>query len=183
MIDLSLRRCAWGMGDALMAKYHDEEWGRPLHDDGKIFEFLVLESMQAGLSWRTILYKRDNFRRAFAGFDPRLVAGFGEADVERLLGDASIIRNRAKILAAINNAGRFLETQPEFGTFDAYIWRFTGGAVLRSHDPSRATSPESDALAKDLKQRGYKFLGSTVCYAHMQAMGMVNDHLPGCFLA
>ena len=187
MTDLTLPRCSWpGAADDLMVRYHDEEWGVPVHDDIKLFEFLVLESMQAGLSWRTVLHKREAFRAAFAGFDVQRVAAFGMDDVARLMADAGIIRNRAKIEAAINNAKCFMEIQREFGSFDAYIWRFTGGQTLRRDGSLNladvpVTTPESDALAKDLKQRGFKFLGSTVCYAHMQATGMVNDHLSGCF--
>ncbi len=179
-------RCWWCGEDSLYCEYHDKEWGVPVHDDRKIFEMLILEGFQAGLSWITILRKRDNFRKAFNNFDARKVARFGKADVRRLLGDAGIIRNRLKIAGAITNARRFLEVQKEFGSFDRYIWRFTGNRTLR--DPNgltpktiRATSPESDALSKDLKQRGFKFVGSTVCYAHMQATGMVDDHVKGCF--
>ena len=158
----------------------------PVHDDRKIFEMLVLEGFQAGLSWLTILRKRDNFRKAFKNFDARTVARFGRDDVSRLLKDVGIVRNRLKIAGAITNARRFLEVQIEFGTFNRYIWRFTGNRTLRNPDgvtpkTIRATSRESDVLSKDLKQRGFKFVGSTVCYAHMQATGMVNDHLVGCF--
>jgi DNA-3-methyladenine glycosylase I len=178
------KRC-WGDGDDLIAAYHDLEWGVPLHDDTKIFEFLVLEGMQAGLSWRTILYKRENFRRAFHGFDPVRVARYGEKDIRRLLADAGIIRNRLKILGAVNNARRFLEVQKEFGTFDRYIWGFVGGKPvrnrLRSFREMPARTPLSDLISKDLKERGFKFVGSTVIYAHMQATGMVNDHLIHCF--
>ncbi len=168
-----------------MRDYHDKEWGVPLHDDGKIFEFLVLEGMQAGLSWTLILNKRENFRRAFRGFDPVKVARFGARDVERLLGDAGIIRNRLKILGAINNAKRFLEVRKEFGTFDRYIWGFVGGkpvrSGLRSFKDMPARTSLSDAISADLKARGFKFVGSTVVYSHMQATGMVNDHLVTCF--
>ena len=178
-------RC-WGdvEGD-LMREYHDREWGVPLHDDRKIFEFLVLEGMQAGLSWSLVLNKRENFRRAFRGFDPEKVARFTKRDVARLLGDAGIIRNRLKILGAINNAKRFLEVQKEFGTFDCYIWGFVGGkSVLtgrRSFANLPARTPLSDRISEDLKARGFKFVGSTVVYSHMQATGMVNDHLVTCF--
>ncbi len=172
-------------GDELYETYHDHEWGVSVHDDRTIFEFLVLESAQAGLSWRTVLYKRENYRKAFAGFDPKKVAKFGKREVTKLLKNAGIIRNRAKIEAAINNAKRFLEVQKEFGTFDAYIWSFVKGKTkvnkLRKHSDYKATSKESDALATDLKKRGFKFLGSTVIYAHMQATGMVNDHVVTCF--
>jgi DNA-3-methyladenine glycosylase I len=168
-----------------MIAYHDREWGVPLHDDRKLFEFLVLESMQAGLSWRTVLHKRENFRKAFSGFDPRRVARYTAKDVARLMGDAGIIRNRQKIEAAINNARRFLEVQKEFGDFDRYIWGFVGGKPIRNRFRKLSELPArtelSDAVAKDLKQRGFKFLGSTVIYAHMQATGMVNDHLVRCF--
>ena len=168
-----------------MRDYHDFEWGTPLHDDRKIFEFLVLEGMQAGLSWTLILNKRENFRRAFRGFDPETVARFGARDVERLLGDAGIIRNRLKILGAINNAKRFLEVRKEFGTFDRYIWGFVGGKPvwtgLRSFGEMPVKTPLSDKISADLKARGFKFVGSTVVYSHMQATGMVNDHLVTCF--
>ncbi len=178
-----LKRC-WG-GDDLMTAYHDREWGVPLHDDKKAFEFLILEGMQAGLSWRTVLNKRENFRRAFRGFDPAKVAKFTSRDVRRLLADAGIIRNRLKILAAINNAKRFLEVQKEFGTFDRYIWGFVGGKPVRnrlrsfSHLPAR--TPLSDRISLDLKSRGFKFVGSTIVYSHLQATGLVNDHLITCF--
>lgn len=168
-----------------MQAYHDKEWGVPIHTDRKIFEFLVLESAQAGLSWETVLNKRENYRAAFAGFDPKKVARFTARDVTRLLKNAGIIRNRRKIEAAINNAQRFLEVRKEFGTFSAYMWTFVGGKPkrhrIRTLKDYAATSPESDALARDLKQRGFKFLGSTVLYAHMQAVGMVNDHAAACF--
>jgi len=168
-----------------MIAYHDEEWGVPLHDDQEIFEFLVLEGMQAGLSWSTVLRKRENFRKAFHGFDPVKIARYGKRDVDRLLSNEGIIRNRLKIQAVINNAQRFLEVQKAFGTFDAYIWRFVGGKPIqnrfRSLSELPATSPESDALSKDLKARGFTFVGSTIMYAHMQATGMVNDHTVDCF--
>jgi len=179
------KRC-WGeLEDRMMRDYHDREWGTPLHDDRKIFEFLILEGMQAGLSWKLVLDKRENFRRAFRGFDPVKVARFTARDVRRLLGDAGIIRNRLKILGAINNAKRFLEVQKEFGTFDRYIWGFVGGKPLRNKLLSFADMPSgtplSDIISKDLKARGFKFVGSTVVYSHMQATGMVNDHLVTCF--
>ncbi len=182
----SVARCPWvPVGDALYEAYHDREWGVPVRDDQTIFEFLVLESAQAGLSWRTVLYKRENYRKAFAEFDPKKVARFGARDVAKLLKNAGIIRNRLKIEAAINNAKRFLEVQKEFGTFATYIWSFVGGKTkvnsFRKHSDYMPTSKESDALAKDLKKRGFKFLGSTVIYAHMQATGMVNDHTMSCF--
>ena len=164
--------------------YHDEEWGVPVHDDRILFEFLTLEAAQAGLSWYTVLRKRENYRAAFDGFDPAKVSRYDARKVERLMADAGIIRNRAKILAAVNNAKRFLEVQKEFGSFDAYIWGFTGGKplvnALRGKADYRATSPESDAMSKDLRKRGFKFVGSTICYAHMQATGMVNDHIVAC---
>lgn len=179
------KRCGWPGDDPLMIAYHDEEWGVPLHDDRAIYEFLVLEGMQAGLSWRTVLHKRENFRKAFAGFDPEKVARFNRRSIERLLNDAGIIRNRQKVEAAVNNARRFLEVQEELGSFDAFIWRFVGGKPIRNRRRSLAdlpaTSPESDAMSRELKARGFKFIGSTVCYAHMQATGMVNDHLLTCF--
>jgi DNA-3-methyladenine glycosylase I len=178
------KRC-WGDGDEPMTAYHDLEWGVPVHDDNKIFEFLVLEGMQAGLSWRTILYKRENFRRAFSGFDPVRVARYGERDLKRLLADAGIIRNRLKLQAAINNARHFLEVQKEFGTFDRYIWGFVGGKPvrnrLRSFKDMPARTPLSDRISADLKARGFQFVGSTVIYAHLQATGLVNDHLVHCF--
>lgn len=166
-------------------RYHDEEWGVPVRDDRKHFEFLVLEGAQAGLSWSTVLHKRPAFRKAFAGFEPAKVARFNRRSVERLLGDAGIIRNRLKIEAAIGNARRFLEVQEEFGSFDGYIWRFVDGEPKlnrrRRQQDVPATSPESDALSKDLKMRGFRFVGSTIIYAHMQAIGLVNDHLVDCF--
>jgi DNA-3-methyladenine glycosylase I len=178
-------RC-WGDGlSPLMRDYHDLEWGTPLHDDGGLFEFLILEGMQAGLSWNLILNKRENFRRAFRGFDPEKVARFTARDVRRLLGDAGIVRNRLKILGAINNAKRFLEVRREFGSFDRYIWSFVGGkplaSGLRSFKDMPARTPLSDEISADLKVRGFKFVGSTVIYSHMQATGMVNDHLVTCF--
>jgi DNA-3-methyladenine glycosylase I len=182
----TLKRCAWPVaGDKLYEDYHDHEWGVPIHDDRKIFEFLVLESAQAGLSWRTVLYKRENYRKAFAGFDPAKVARFTAKDVERLMQNAGIIRNRLKIEAAINNARCFLEVKKEFGTFAKYIWGFVGGKPIRNKWKTLkdlpAVTPEAEALAKDLKKRGFKFLGPTVIYAHMQATGMVNDHSVDCF--
>jgi DNA-3-methyladenine glycosylase I len=181
----SIVRCPWPTDDPLMIAYHDEEWGWPLHDDQKHYEFLLLDAMQAGLSWKTILNKRENFRRAFADFDPAGVARFTEKRILKLLSDPGIIRNRRKIEAAVTNARCLLEVQKEFGTFDAYIWQFTGGKTidhrLKSLRQLQATSGESDAMSKDLKARGFKFVGSTICYAYMQAAGMVNDHLTSCF--
>jgi DNA-3-methyladenine glycosylase I len=179
-------RCDWGpRGGELMVAYHDEEWGVPVHDDQKQFEFLTLESAQAGLSWLVVLRKRGAYRRAFANFDPAKVARFTEKRIARLIDDPGIIRNRLKIEAAISNARRFLDVQEEFGTFDGYIWRFVDGRPIQNRIPRMkelpATSKESDALSKDLKQRGFKFVGSTIIYAHMQAVGMVNDHLVTCF--
>ena len=182
---MSITRCPWPSDDPLMIEYHDTEWGMPLHDDKMIFEFLILEGMQAGLSWSTILHKRENFRKAFAGFDVEKVARFDGRKVRSLLNDAGIIRNQLKILAAITNAREFLKVREEFGTFDNYIWRFVDGKPKINHfrllKDVRATSEESDAMSKDLKGRGFKFVGSTICYAHMQATGMVNDHLMACF--
>jgi len=179
------RRCWGDEADPRMRDYHDTEWGTPLHDDRKLFEFLILEGFQAGLSWKLILDKRENFRRAFRGFDPEKVARFGARDVRRLLADAGIVRNRLKILGAITNARCFLEVQREFGSFDRYIWGFAGGRPvmtgLRSFAAMPARTPLSDAISADLKARGFKFVGSTVVYSHMQATGMVNDHLAGCF--
>lgn len=176
--------CGWPGDDPLMIAYHDKEWGVPVHDDSKLFEFMVLDAFQAGLSWRTVLHKRENFRKAFAGFDVRKVAAFGQREIDILLQDAGIIRNRQKILATIHNARLFLEVASEFGSFDKYIWQFTGGGTLRNKltklSEIPATSPESDAMSKDLKKRGFKFVGSTICYAFMQAAGMVNDHLVSC---
>ncbi len=181
-----LKRCHWvSEKDKLMMEYHDKEWGTPLRNDNKIFEFLCLESFQAGLSWRTILNKRKNFEKAFAGFDPVKVAKFGKKDISRLLKDKSIVRNRAKIEAAINNASRFLEVKKEFETFSKYMWSFTGGKTINNNirKPSdyKPLSPEAEVWAKNLKKRGFKFLGPTTIYAHMQAVGMVNDHMAGCF--
>ena len=182
------RRCFEGPNDPLMARYHDEEWGVPLHDDRRLFEFLVLESAQAGLSWQTILRKRENFKKAFDGFDPVKIAAYGDADRQRLLADAGIIRNRLKIDAIINNAQCFLQVKKEFGSFDRYIWQFTGYKALRrpgvlTMDNTPAKTAESEAMSKDLKRRGFRFVGPTICYAHMQATGMVNDHFTECFLA
>lgn len=179
-------RCAWCANSFEdYVRYHDEEWGVPVHDDQKHFEFLVLESAQAGLSWATILKKREGYRRAFADFDVLTVATYGPGMVEELLQDSSIIRNRMKIEATINNAARFIEVQKEFGTFDEYIWRFVDGSpIINSWENMNevpVTTKESDALSKDLKKRGFKFVGSTTMYAHMQAIGLVNDHTIDCF--
>jgi DNA-3-methyladenine glycosylase I len=178
------QRCFWAGQDPLMVKYHDEEWGRPVKDDIKHYEFLVLEAAQAGLSWAIVLKKREGYRKAFAGFDPKRVAKFTPAKIEKLVLDASIIRNRLKIEAAVHNAKLFLQVQKEFGSFDKYCWQFVGGKPLdhrlKAGQKIPSTSPESDAFSKDLKKRGFKFVGSTVIYAHMQAVGMINDHLVNC---
>jgi len=177
-------RCAWAKTDAMIA-YHDQEWGIPIHDDRLLFEFLILEGAQAGLSWVTILNKRDNYRRAFDNFDPRKVAKYDARKIKKLLADAGIVRNWLKIKAAIGNAKAFLVIQKEFGTFDAYLWRFVGGKPIqnrrKTHKQIPAHTPESDAMSKDLLERGFKFVGSTICYAMMQAVGMVNDHTSDCF--
>ncbi len=183
---ISSDRCPWvDLTKSDYVDYHDREWGVPVHDDRLIFEFLTLEAAQAGLSWYTVLRKRDAYRQAFSGFDPEKVACFGKRQVGALVKNAGIIRHRAKIAAAVNNAARFLDVREEFGSFDAYIWRFVDGQPvvhdLRKITDYPATSPESDILSKDLKQRGFQFVGSTICYAHMQATGMVNDHVAGCF--
>ena len=181
-----LDSCQWPSTDPLMIRYHDEEWGVPLHDDDKIFEFLVLDAFQAGLSWRTVLHKRENFRQALDNFNVIKIAAYKEKDFERLMSDAGIIRNKAKINGTIQNARCFLEVQKEFGTFDQYIWQFTGGKTicnkLTSLSAMQVSSPESDAMSKDLKSRGFKFVGSTICYAFMQAAGMINDHLITCHI-
>jgi DNA-3-methyladenine glycosylase I len=182
----SIRRCPWVDPDKPdYVDYHDNEWGVPVHDDRLLFEFIILEGAQAGLSWYTVLRKRDNYRIAFDNFDPEKVAGYDEKKVRELLGNTGIIRNRAKILAAVNNARRFLDIREEFGSFDAYMWAFVGGRPLvnelRELGDYPATSRESDEMSKDLRRRGFKFAGSTICYAHMQATGMVNDHTLDCF--
>jgi len=179
-----LADCNWPGQDALMLAYHNHKWGVPLHDDRKLFEFLVLDAFQAGLSWRTILYKCENFRRAFDDFDVDKIALYDEAKIQELMQDASIVRNQGKIRATVGNAKAFLQVQAEFGSFDKYIWQFTGGKTIDNHPKCNADipakSPESDAMSKDLLKRGFKFVGSTICYAFMQAAGMVNDHLEGC---
>ncbi len=178
-------RCEWCLKDPLYIQYHDKEWGRPVHDDRVLFEFLILESFQAGLSWLTVLKKRENFRRAFAGFDVEKVARFDARKVERLMQDAGIIRNRMKIEAAINNARRFKEVRKEFGSFDKYVWSFTGGKPVvnrpRTLGEIPATSALSDAMSRDMGARGFKFRGSTICYAFMQAVGLVDDHTVDCW--
>lgn len=177
-----LKRCSWCGTDPLYMEYHDTEWGKTTHDDKVLFEFLVLEAAQAGLSWITILRRRESYRKAFANFDVHKVAAFTNEDVERLMQDAGIIRNRLKIIAAIKNAQLFLEVQKEFGSFDTYLYSFMpdGKPVNNTTGSTPATTEISDAISKDMKKRGFKFFGSTICYAHMQATGMVNDHVPGC---
>jgi len=181
----TLTRCAWVNSDPLYIAYHDTEWGVPVFDDRKLFEFLVLEGAQAGLSWLTVLKKRENYRAAFEGFDPAKVAGFNEKKIESLLNDPGIIRNKLKVRSAVTNAAAFLKVQEEFGSFAEYSWRITGGKPINNRFKSikevPAKTPESDALSKDLKKRGFKFVGSTIIYAHMQAVGMVNDHIVDCF--
>ena len=175
-------RCAWATTD-LLTGYHDREWGVPQHDDRTLFEFLILEGAQAGLSWETVLKKREHYRRVFDGFDPVLVAKYGPEKIAGLLADPGIIRNRLKVGSAVDNARAFLAVQAEFGSFDAYLWRFVGGRPWRQPwTQERVTrSPESDALSKDLRKRDFRFVGTTICYALMQAVGMVNDHEPACF--
>ena len=185
MANTELRRCPWSSGSEAYINYHDREWGVPAHDDRTQFEFLILEGAQAGLSWSTILNKRDAYREAFAGFDPARVARYGARQIDALLANPGIVRNRLKVESAVNNARRFLAVQEEFGSFDAYVWRFVGGSPIqhrrRTIKAVPASTKESDALSKDLKQRGFKFVGTTIMYAHMQATGMVNDHLVTCF--
>ena len=178
-------RCAWPKGKKEDVLYHDTEWGVPLHDDDKLFEFIILDGFQAGLSWSTILRKRDNFRKAFDNFDAVKIAAYNQNKIDELLNNAGIIRNKLKINAAVSNAKSFLEIQKEFGSFDKYIWQFTGGKTIinkwKSMDEIPVSTPESDAMSKDLKKRGFKFVGTTICYAFMQAAGMVNDHVVDCF--
>lgn len=184
-IDFSVPRCEWDLQDELLTRYHDVEWGQPLHADQALFEFLALDGMQAGLSWRTILHKRENFRQAFDHFEIEVVASYTDSKVEELLADPGIVRNHAKIKAVIHNAARVMEIQSEFGSLDAYLWGFTGGKTIHNHwetfSQVPATSPVSDALSRDMVSRGFKFCGSTILYAFMQAAGMVNDHLVSCF--
>ncbi|MCE1164369.1 MAG: DNA-3-methyladenine glycosylase I [Bacteroidetes bacterium] len=179
------KSCSWPSSNPLMIAYHDEEWGVQLHDDNKLFEFMILDAFQAGLSWNTIINKRDNFRKAFDNFDPVKVSKYNQKKIDKLMNDAGIIRNKLKIHAAVTNAKKFLEVQKEFGTFDKYIWQFTGGKQkvngLKTLKEMPAKSAESDAMSKDLIKRGFKFVGSTICYAFMQAAGMVNDHVTECF--
>ncbi|MDR3696919.1 DNA-3-methyladenine glycosylase I [Mucilaginibacter sp.] len=177
-----IKRCSWPGNDELYLKYHDNEWGKEVHDDKKLFEFLVLESAQAGLSWITILRRREGYRKAYADFDVEKVAAFDDEDVERLLNNVGIIRNRLKVLSSINNAKLFIEVQKEFGSFDKYLYSFMpeGKPINNFSGSTPASTPISDAISKDMKKRGFKFFGTTICYAHMQATGMVNDHLPDC---
>jgi len=185
MASITKRRCEWGTVSQLYIDYHDNEWGVPIHDDRTLFEFLILECAQAGLSWETVLKKRENYRKAFSNFDPVKVSRYSDKKVEALMGNKGIIRNRLKITSAIKNAERFLEVQKEFGSFDTYIWQFVNGKPITNRFKSiqeiPATTKESDAMSKDLKKRGFTFVGPTICYAHMQATGMVNDHIVGCF--
>ena len=183
--DEAVVRCPWCGSDPLYTSYHDHEWGVPLHDDHRLFEMLTLEGAQAGLSWLTILRKREGYRRAFAGFDPQLVSEFGDADVTRLLGDSGIVRNRLKVASTISNARAVLEVQARYGSLDAFLWQFVNGSQIqnnwRSMSEIPASTPLSDVMSKELKRHGFRFVGSTICYAHMQATGMVNDHLTSCF--
>ncbi len=182
---MQVTRCPWCGDDPLYVRYHDAEWGVPLHDDRRLFEFLVLEGAQAGLSWITILRKRENYRQAFDGFDPQRIAAYGETELKGLLADPGIVRNRLKIISAIRNARLFLGIQEEFGSFDAYLWRFVGGRPIQNRRQTLREIPaeteQSRALSKDLIRRGCAFVGPTICYAFMQAVGMVNDHLVRCF--
>jgi len=179
------KRCDWPGDNELMIDYHDNEWGTPLHDDRKLFELLMLDNAQAGLSWQIILNKRENYRKAFDNFDPAKIARYNQRKITSLLNNPGIVRNRLKVQSAVTNASAFLEIQSEFGSFDTYIWQFVNGTPIRNHWKSLkdipATSPESDAMSKALKKRGFKFVGSTICYAFMQSAGMVNDHLVCCY--
>jgi len=179
------KRCDWPNDNKLMIEYHDTEWGVPLHEDHKLFEFLLLDNAQAGLSWQTILNKRENYRKAFDNFDPAKIARYNERKITSLLDNPGIVRNRLKVQSAVTNARAFLEIQAECGSFDTYIWQFVNGTPIRNHWKNLkdipATSPESDAMSKALKKRGFKFVGSTICYAFMQSAGMVNDHLTCCY--
>lgn len=178
-------RCSWPLGNKLMVKYHDEEWGEPVHNDRKLFEFMLLDAFQAGLSWSTIINKRKNFRKSFDNFNYKKIAKYDNKKIKELLNDAGIIRNKLKIHSAIDNAVAFIQIQKEFGSFDKYIWQFTGGKTIHNKWKSLREIPaktnESDAMSKDLKSRGFRFVGSTICYAFMQAAGMVNDHIINCF--
>jgi DNA-3-methyladenine glycosylase I len=179
------KSCEWLNKNPLMIEYHDKEWGVPLHDDNKLFEYMILDAFQAGLSWNTIINKRDNFRKAFDNFDTVKISKYGDRKIQALLNDAGIIRNRLKVNAAVTNAKAFLKVQKEFGTFDKYIWQFTGGKTIvnkwKTMKEIPAKTKESDAMSKDLLNKGFKFVGSTICYAFMQAAGMVNDHITTCF--
>ena len=179
------KRCGWARDDPLLQEYHDKEWGVPVHDDLKLFEFLILEGAQAGLSWLTILRKREAFRSAFDGFDPRKTAEYSSSDVRHLLTNRSIIRNRLKVKAAITNARQFLAVENEFGSFDSYVWSFVGGSPIEHRFRSLSAIPtktrDSDTMSSDMRRRGFKFAGSTICYSFMQAVGMVNDHTTNCF--
>lgn len=179
-----ISRCTWPGDDKLMLEYHDREWGSPCHDDKLHFEYLILDTFQAGLSWRTILHKRENFRKAFSNFNPKVIAGYDGKKIKSLLGDPGIIRNRLKIIGAVKNAEAFLKIQKEFGSFDKYIWQFTGYKIIdgkqKNTSAMRSKSKESNAMSRDLKKRGFTFVGSTICYAYMQGAGMVNDHLSSC---
>jgi DNA-3-methyladenine glycosylase I len=178
-------RCAWAGTNPVMVDYHDTEWGVPVHNDRLLFEFIILEGAQAGLSWNTILQRRENYRRVFAGFDPEKVARFSDKQIEKALADPGIIRNRLKVHSAVSNAQAFLRAAEEFGSFDKYVWQFVGGQPIvnqwQRKEQVPAVTPEAEAMAKDLKKRGFKFMGATICYAHMQATGMVNDHTVDCF--
>ncbi len=180
-----MKRCEWANRSQLEHSYHDNEWGVPIHDDRSLFEFLILEGAQAGLSWFTILMKRDGYRRAFNNFDARKISKYSEADITRLLHNSKIIRNRLKIEATVTNAKAFLQLQKEFGSFDNYIWQFVNAKPIQNSwkkiTDVPSSTPESDAMSKDLRRRGFKFVGTTICYAFMQAVGMVNDHVAGCF--
>jgi len=182
---MEISRCPWPSDDALMLAYHDEEWGLPVHDDQKWFEFILLDAFQAGLSWKTILYRREGFRKAFDNFDYLKIAAYTEDDYERLVNDASIIRNKAKIRGTMKNAQAFIAIKEEFGSFDNYIWQFTDGKTIVNHHKNTGDVPArtelSDKLSKELKKRGFAFVGSTICYSFMQAAGMVNDHMEHCF--
>jgi DNA-3-methyladenine glycosylase I len=181
----SVHRCAWAGNDVLYRQYHDREWGVPQHDDSKLFEFLILEGAQAGLSWITVLRKRENYRAAFDGFDAERIAAYSSAKIASLLQDSGIVRNRLKVNSAVLNAQKFLEVHAEFGSFDRFVWQFVGGQPIQNARRSMADVPastmESDAMSKELKRRGFKFVGTTICYAFMQATGMVNDHTTDCF--
>ncbi len=185
IVNIRKQRCAWPNDNPLMIEYHDKEWGVPVHDDIRLFEFLILEGAQAGLTWETILRKRENYSKAFSGFDPVKISRYTELDEKRLLADSGIVRNRLKVRAAIINAGKFLEAQKEHGSFDKYIWQFVGGKpIINEYNNLSEIPPKSkvsDAMSKDLKKRGFKFVGSKICYAFMQAVGMVNDHTTDCF--